>query len=201
MSAAPSSRAGRSQDFLCKSRDHNRITPVGQLGQFRLHQQREGRWWVRKFSRACCSERGTPTPQTPCPWSTKSRAIVTQHGMGSAGPLGCGHGRAAGRRPGGAGIPLWRLLGSLCSTSWDSQIPTSEEGRRAGLGPGVSGGGGGPQVAQEEATFFSCASPRDENNSLQSQLLILLLGRIQLPSYCFVLSVAEQFSWESDAQL
>lgn len=47
-------------------------------------------------------------------------------------------------------------------------------------------------MAQEEATFLSRASPRDKNNSLQNQLLILLLGRVQPQSCHFVLSVAER---------
>lgn len=70
---------------------------------------------MRKFSRACCSERGTPTPQTPCPWSTKSRAIVTQHGMGSADLWGVDTGgQQGGDREG---------LAFLSGDSWDPSAP------------------------------------------------------------------------------
>lgn len=61
-----------------------------------------------------------------------------------------------------------------------------------GMGPGGAPGGEGPQVLQEEATFLSASSPRDKNTSLQNQLLILLLGRVQAQNCHFVLSLAEQ---------
>lgn len=63
---------------------------------------------------------------------------------------------------------------------------------RAGHGARRSAWGEGPQVLQEEATFLSASSPRDKNTSLQNQLLILLLGRVQAQNCHFVLSLAEQ---------
>lgn len=81
----------------------------------------------------------------------------------------------------------------LPRTSQNSGTPTSEKGRQSqAWGQDERLGRRGPQVVQEEATFLSRSSPRDKNTSLQNQLLILLLGRVQPQNCHSVLSLAEQ---------
>lgn len=98
----------------------------------------------------------------------------------------------------GAAILLWRLSGSP-SPPLGLRDPCKQEGKALEKGkPSLAWGqeehlkGWGPQVVQEEATFLSHSSPRDKNTTLQNQLLILLLGRVQPQNCCFVLSLAEQ---------
>lgn len=67
------------------------------------------------------------------------------------------------------------------------------------MGPGGIGREQGSRVEQEGAALRGAGGghsqpfpSEDKNTSLQNQLLILLLGRVQLPNRYSVLSLAEQ---------